>query len=219
MTTYYIKDDELKSNDDSKDKKMIKNIKKTLFPKTMNKINRDKNTKYVQDTLRDLPFATMRAEANKRMSYKFDSSTGRFFNENGDSVKTMKEAVKINKENDDAFGPIDQVKRSKTDIQLIYDTSDPRGKATLRKEFPSWNFKKDKVKQSYEQKEDRVKLNYADVPNYIPTPPPPPLAPQEKIIKPNPIQYDQHGGIGYPERPTKLTVEAIKDLKWNREND
>ena len=50
-------------------------------------------------------------------------------------------------------------------------------------------------------------------------PPPPPLAPQEKIIKPNPIQYDQHGGIGYPERPTKLTVEAIKDLKWNREND
>ena len=65
MTTYYIKDDELKSNDDSKDKKMIKNIKKTLFPKTMNKINRDKNTKYVQDTLRDLPFATMRAEANK----------------------------------------------------------------------------------------------------------------------------------------------------------
>jgi len=71
----------------------------------------------VKATLNDLPFAMARAEANKLMSYKYNSRTGTFMNENGDETKDAKAAVKYNRELDDVLGSQNQVSETKTKIQ------------------------------------------------------------------------------------------------------
>ena len=122
--------------------------------------------KEVKATLKDLPFAMARAEANKLMSYRYNPTTGTFMNDNGDETKDAKAAVKYNKELDDVLGSQNQVSETKAKIQkkifpnkkftkplsqidLIYAVADPAEKAQMRREYKDYNFvlKREKPKK------------------------------------------------------------------------
>jgi len=122
----------------------------------------------IKSTLKDLPFATARAKANKLMSYKFNATTGKFHNENGDAVNTATEAVKKNEELDKVFGKQNQVsttrktiqkklypgvKKQLSDIDLFYEASDPKEKSEWRKEVPEYNFDRRKFKKDLAREE------------------------------------------------------------------
>ena len=148
----------------------------------------------VKATLKDLPFAMARAEANKLMSYRYNPTTGTFMNDNGDETKDAKAAVKYNKELDDVLGSQNQVSETKSKIQkkifpnkkltkplsqidLIYAVSDPKEKAEMRREYKDWNFVLKREKPKIETK----------MPTPVPTPTIVPIVnvvPEEKPIEP-----------------------------------
>ena len=129
-------------------------------------INKEKEE--IRSTLKDLPFATARAEANKLMSFKYNGTTGRFYNENGDEVKTMKEAVKKNEELDKVLGKQNQVsttrravqkkiypgvKKQLSDLDLFYEVADPKEKAQYRRDHPDYNFVRRRFKKDLAREE------------------------------------------------------------------
>ena len=149
-----------------------------LDKKLFNNWGADK-VKTVKKKIMDLPFAPSRVKANQMLSAKFDSETGRFYNENGDVFKTAKEAIKHNEEIDKAFGKQDQVPKQMNDIDRIYSVSTPAEKAQMRREFKGrYNFNRRKFIDADEKpKVEPVKLNYQNIELPTKTPAPVPAAP------------------------------------------
>jgi len=178
----------------------IDHLKNKLVPK-------EKPKEDIKATLKDLPFAMARAEANKLMSYTYNPTTGTFMNANGDETKDAKSALKHNKELDDALGSQNQVSETKakiqkkifpkknfkkplSDIDLFYAVADPAEKAQMRREYKDYNF----VLKKHKTPEPVVTPTKAFIDYRLPTPPLP--ATEEKVVQ------------------VETKKELPKDFKW-----
>ena len=187
-----------------------------------------KNKKEAKKLVGGFDYATAQSRdiLSQSMTYKFNSSTGKFHNENGDVVSTAKEAVKLNDElvKDGFTGneaqqirtaakqKIAKPKQKLSDLDLFYEVGSPKEKAEMRREYKDYNFYRRKFKKDIVEPIKPIKLNLdyglAEYENIHKTPVTPPPKPAVKVYA--------NEGIGSLERPTHLTLDAYRDLKSKR---
>ena len=151
------------------------------------------------------------------MRYSYDKFTGKIVNQNGDVAKSMDEAIRLNEKLDrdlpqeKVFEPIlDRLTNRKLDPWQVdtWETMKKVAKDEARKNGNYGelrNLRKNKIKP----KKTEPIINYQPITPPLITPEPEPVKAQEPTVK---IYKD--GGLGTMDRPTQLTIDAYRDLKW-----
>ena len=164
------------------------------------------------------------------MRYSYDKFTGKIVNQNGDVAKSMDEAIRLNEKLDrdlpqeKVFEPIlDRLTNKKLDPWQVdtWETMKKVAKDEARKngnygelrelrKIERKSFNKRRPKKT-EQTTNFVKFTNDIKPIPLPqiTPEPEPVKVQEPKLK---IYKD--GGLGTMDRPTQVTIDAYRDLKW-----
>ena len=155
------------------------------------------------------------------MRYKYDKFTGKIVNQNGDVAKSMDEAIRLNEKLDrdlpqeKVFEPIlDRLTNRNLDPWQVdtWETMKKVAKDEARKNGNYGelrNLRKNKIKpKKTEPTTNFFKFTNDNQPIPI-TPEPEPVKVQEPKLK---IYKD--GGLGTMDRPTQITIDAYRDLKW-----
>ena len=157
------------------------------------------------------------------MRYSYDKFTGKIVNQNGDVAKSMDEAIRLNEKLDrdlpqeKVFEPIlDRLTNRKLDPWQV-DTWETMKKVAKDEARKTGNFGELRELRKIERKSfNKIKpkktepiINYQPITPPLITPEPEPVKAQEPTVK---IYKD--GGLGTMDRPTQLTIDAYRDLKW-----
>ena len=109
----------------------------------------------------DVASAQGRDILSEQLMYKWDSSSGKFFNGSGKSVDTMAEANKLNdetalkgfyprvhdKEFQNTLRTVQGKKKKLSNIDLLFSGADPKEKMEMRKNYKEYDFSKRKLKE------------------------------------------------------------------------